>query len=1050
VEATVRLLGAPSVRTGRAWTDLRPRKPHALLAYVASRGGPVRRAELAALLWPEGAAAQANASLRQALRSLASGPFGTMLERDHETATVHGESDLAGFRAACAEGRWGDAFALYRGPFLDGLELDGAPEFASWLHSERSTLEETWRGACGALLREAEADGRWPDALRYADLLIRADPLDESATRDAMRLAAVAGDVHGAVRRYRTLAALLDDELGLEPESATTALLATLRAAPPPAGPRPPASPPAAATGTAAAASPERGGAGAGAAARHALLPPRVAGRQGVIGRDADVAALGAVVLRDDTRLVTLLGPGGVGKSTLVGALAIDLARAFPDGVIVVPLEGRAGSDAVALAVADVAGVTVRAGAAPARQVAVALGRRRSLLVLDGFEPHLSEVATVDALVRAAVELRIVVTSRARLGLSSETVYDVSPLATRPTDPTPAVLPEADHGPSDAARLFVRNAARVVGPTGVAVHDRDAVERIVAALGGHPLAIELAAAWLPVLGLAGLETHLRTSWEPLSSDDVDRSERRRDVHGAIDESWRQLAEADRAAWARLAVMPGSIDPSVAATVAGSGWRGLRRLVDRAIVRRDGGRLEMHALVRRFGRERAEDAGLADAAWEAALPIWRQRFASDVDPTTGRRMAVHPFDLEQGLGAWHWAVRNGRWSALADMVPALPRALDRSMRRDEYRASIEGAVAALQPARGAARDVALARVRALVGRDREGAESNARAALAMAERCGDDVARALALRRLAMFEPTREDEALLGEARAALERVGDRVGLASLLTHVAVEQRILVGRYAEGSRLLDEVEVLLRELGDPHAEVDVHDARTTEGLLTGDVASVRAHLVRARSAYAESGEVLLDAGLYTTEAWLGLVEGDAERAHACIETFTERMGRITDVTIPRTVLRMGYHSTFGPAEEAVACGRALLEIFGDERPSVVGALTQLTIARACSALGDDDAARSAVLATREMLRAVDWPRFVPHLAYAVATLAAAAGDHAAATALLAGARGHPSLEGVVATDVDALYEQLTGTACPRSEGLDDAALLALVDRALASA
>lgn len=1011
----------------------------------------MRRAELAALMWPDGGAPQANANLRQALRSLASGPFGAVLERDHETAHVRAESDLAGFRAACAEGRWEAAFDLYRGPFLQGFELDGAEEFASWVRSERLALEEAWRGACRALLHEAETAGRWSDGVRFADLLIRADPLDESATRDAMRLAAAAGDVHGAVRRYRALAAALAEEVGLDPEPATTALLVTLRGAGESVQVPRAVAPEAAAghatdAGTHVAMSEAEARAGAVA---HGLLPPRVAGRQGVIGRDGDVAALAEIVRASDMRLVTLLGPGGVGKSTLAGALAVDLARTFPDGVIVVPLEGRAGPDAVALAVADVAGVTVRPGAPPARQVAVALGQRRALLVLDGFEPHLGEVSTVDALVREAVALRLVVTSRARLGLSSEVVFDVPPLATRPARTTLVGAAEADRGPSDAARLFVRNAARVVGPTGLAVHDRDAVERIVAALGGHPLAIELAAAWLPVLGLEGLETHLRTSWEPLSSDDVDRSERRRDVHGAIDESWRQLAEEDRAAWARLAVMPGSVDPSVAATVAGSGWRGLRRLVDRSIVRRDGGRLEMHALVRRFGRERAEDAGLADAAWEAALPIWRRRFASDVDPATGRRIAVHPFDLEQGLGAWHWAVRNGRWSALADMVPALPRALDRALREDDRRTALDEAISALQAARGAARDVALARVQAIVWPGREHVEANARAALALAERCGDDVARALALRRLAAIEPTRADEALLDAARVALERVGDRVGLAGLLMHVAVEQRILVGRYAEGSRLLDEVEVLLRDLGDPHAEVDVHDARTTEGLLTGDVASVRAHLVRARAAYAEAGEVLLDAGLYTTEAWLGLVEGDAERAHACIETFTERMGRITDVTIPRTVLRMGYHSRFGPAEEAVACGRALLEIFGDERPSVVGALTQLTIARACSALGDDDAARYAVLATREMLRAVDWPRFVPHLAYAVATLAAAANDHATATALLAGARGHPALEGMVATDVAALYERLTGTACPRSEGLADAQLLALVDRALAS-
>jgi len=204
-----------------------------------------------------------------------------VLERDHEVAHVRALSDLAGFRTACDEGRWEEAFALYRGPFLDGFELDGAEEFASWVRSERLALEEAWRGACRAMLQAAEGAGRWSDAVRFADLLIRADPLDESATRDAMRLAAAAGDVHGAVRRYRALAAALEEEIGLDPEPATTAMLAALRKAAESA-PSPRNATPAPAPGHTdrvgsedVTAAPE---ASIGASP-HVLLPPRVAGR---------------------------------------------------------------------------------------------------------------------------------------------------------------------------------------------------------------------------------------------------------------------------------------------------------------------------------------------------------------------------------------------------------------------------------------------------------------------------------------------------------------------------------------------------------------------------------------------------------------------------------------------------------------------------------------------------------------------------------------------------------------------------------------------------
>jgi hypothetical protein len=228
--------------------------------------------------------------------------------------------------------------------------------------------------------------------------------------------------------------------------------------------------------------------------------------------------------------------------------------------------------------------------------------------------------------------------------------------------------------------------------------DLAAVERIARALGGHPLAIELAAAWVDVLGLDQLEEQLQRSWAPLRSDEMGRAPWQRDVQATIEEAWQHLDPVDRAAWARLALLPGSIDRGVATSIAGVGWRGLRRLLDRAVLRHHDDRFELHALLARFGRERAAATGLEDAAWAGALAVWRVRIAHELDPRSGHRLRLHPHDLEQALGAWRWALARGEMDAIADMSLGLFRALEAGLRDREIGPLAAEAVDRLRRAR----------------------------------------------------------------------------------------------------------------------------------------------------------------------------------------------------------------------------------------------------------------------------------------------------------------------------------------------------------------
>lgn len=998
--AGVRLLGAPQASAGGAWLPLEPNRPHAVLAYVAVRGGFVRRAELAALLWPEADAAHAHTGLRQVLRRLDKGPFGALVGRDRAGLWLACGGDVPVFREAIDERRWRDALAAHGGPLLDGFALDEADEFAAWLEGERAAVAQDWRHACLAALTDDLDAGRYETALRLGDHLIAADAFDEQATRLAMRAAAAAGDLLGVARRYEALAALLARETGLEPEAETQALWARLAASRTTGVNLDPLSPPQAAAGLVTAGE-----------------------RRGLIGREEALAELVERLRQREFRLITLLGPGGIGKTRLAAALVAEMRTAFGGGVHMVPLEDARGPDAVALAVAQVVGVPLLRGAPVVTQLTRTLAGRRALLVLDGFELHLDQVRTIDELLQGAPDLRVVVTSRVRLRHSHEVVFDVDPLETRgePIGPeqrttTPRVSP--------AAQLFLRAAATRLPLSVVRRFDLEVVERIAESLGGHPLAIELAASWVDVLGLANLEAQVQTSWAPLQSEDVDRSERRRDVRAVVEEAWEQLAPEDRAAWARLAVMPSSLDRAVAAEVGGSGWLGLRRLLDRAVLRHDGERLALHPLLARFGREQAVASGISDATWQAAVRVWRERIAQQVDARTGRRVVLHRDDLEQALGAWRWAQATRDWAALADMAVGLQRALDLRMRWPEAAAVRREAVGHLLPARGRDRDVALARLWPKLGDTPFEEKANAARALELAEARSDDLAAALAHARLARGNFTAERAAHIEEARACFERAGDEVGLAELCL-MQGDLSVLAGHRAHAAGLLDEARSRYERLADADGLMHVHVGRCQLALQRGDLATADAELQAARdlATYAVGGRRL--PVLASSEVELARAAGDREQAAAAIESFVREVGAMRDTSYAEIMMRTGLHLWFGPPDRLLAyAGRwaAHPETHGGR--TIHRMLANLCVAMAHAQLGSPERAGAPIALAVRLARPWEVPRVVAVLALTAAHVAAARGERDWACRMVRWALQHPSLEYEARRDANALSASLS--------------------------
>ena len=757
-----------------------------------------------------------------------------------------------------------------------------------------------------------------------------------------------------------------------------------------------------------------------------------------MVGRDADIAQLAERIRDPDVRLVTLLGPGGIGKTTLAAAALAELRPAFPDGVFVAPLEDQSGPDAVARSAARAVGVGLRRGLPVLPQLALALDGRRVLLLLDGFERLLEQAVAVDALVRGTVGPSLLVTSRRRLQLSTEVVVEVGPLETGGSPPSPA------------ARLFRRAAAWRIAPAAARGLDAAAIERVAELLGGHPLALELAAMSLDALGLEGLEAQLRTSWAPLHSDELDRSPRRRDVHAVIEETWRMTPPEDRSAWARLSVLPGSLDRAVAAEVAGTGWRGLRHLLDRGVLWHRGDRLTLHALLARFGRDRAEqDEGVVDAAWSAALGVFRTRVAQEVDPRTGRRSTLHPHDLEQALGAWRWGLARGAWDALADMAIGMFRALEHEWRAADVAAVAQEAVIAMRAAgRGAGRvrDLALARLLTFAPGDVRARARHAAQAWALARRLGDDRALALAVGTLLQLDPTTRAEERQATARAAFERAGDRIGLLDLLEARGL-RLAFNGRGAEAEALLLPASELAQELGDPASAVAVHLAMAVTPLIWFDFEGARRHLDAARSDASRIGAMSFSA---SPEAWYAIIAAPREVAEERVAKLERQVEQFGFGHAVAASIRCSFLAHFATPTDVLEQARKALEACG--APHVVIPMTALLYAlraQAHTRLGALQEAAADVAALARTARVLDAPRFVARAALAAAELADARGDADAARGLGALAWGHPALEADVWADARRLLG-LGPTEAPRPSGEppSDEATLAEVERFLA--
>ena len=673
------------------------------------------------------------------------------------------------------------------------------------------------------------------------------------------------------------------------------------------------------------------------------------------------------------SRLVTLTGPGGAGKTRLGLEVAADL-REGGSPLTFVDLAPLSGPGSVLPAVAAEVGVGADPGRSLFEALVAHLGEVDLLVVLDNCEQVRADCAhAAAALLGACGGLRILATSRQRLGVAGEVVWPVPPLSL--PEPGPAALPEA-FVDSEAVRLFCERAA-ALQPGFLPTHDNlEAIVEICRCLDGSPLAIELAAARVVALPPAEIAARLDDRFALLGGGPSTAPSRHRTLRAALDWSYQLLSLPQRVLLRKLSVFRGGFGLDGAERVCGGGdvepgqvLESLTGLVDKSLVvsEPNGGsaRFRLLETVRAYAAERLDEAGttaaLAErhAAWCLALAEQAGGPGSGCGADWVQRLEVEHDNLRAAL---EWALASGRAELALRLVKGQTRLWERRGRFAEARTGLERVLAATEAAPAALRASVLhdAGYAALMAGAPDAAQRHLQASLALSTQASDPAAavRTRALLARASVSAGAAGREHLEQAVAEARGVGDDSVLAEVLAHCC-QARMLRGEPSTARGHCAGSLQAARRAGDRSLQAASLVGLGSAELVQGDYPAADDHLQQSVALAAASGDTYRQVLAKTWLAELAHLRGDHDTAR---KRFEECLSRARAMGAPHPLAR----SLLGLGRVLLEGGDAegALPLF-DQAATVahsagVGHLASRALTargQAASALGDDARARA---------------------------------------------------------------------------------------------
>jgi len=585
--------------------------------------------------------------------------------------------------------------------------------------------------------------------------------------------------------------------------------------------------------------------------ARPNNLPPQTTP---FVGREEELAEMRRLLQDPACRLLTLVGPGGAGKTRLALHAAAQQIETFTHGVYFVSLDAVRTTDSLPFAIADAIKFTFYSRENPDVQLLNYLREKEMLLLLDNFEHLLEGTDLLAGVLQQAPQVKFIVTSRERLNLQEEWVLDIQGLK----------LPTADGVESSSAvQFFVQSAQRVYADFSLSEDDKPHVVRICQLVEALPLGIELAAAWVRMLPCREIAQEIEQNLDFLATKLRNVQERHRSLRAVFEHSWKLLSESEREIFRKLSVFRGGFSREAAQQVAGATLPLLSALLDKSLLRRScTGRHVAHELLRQYADEKLqEDLSLHEQIYEKHCSYYAE-FLTQREEALKRTEQKETLEeiqeeFENIQGSWAWAVDHGRTEALDKALSSLHLFYDRRSRFQEGVAALQSAITALRSKQGLE---GLTRERTLLGKllsrqgmfcHRLGLYERARGLLeegfTLARAGNDPAEQALSLNNLGSVAEAvgqyPEAKRLYEESLTLRRRVGDRWAIALSLNNLG-NLAYRLGDYLEARKLYEESLAIKRETGDRKGT-----APSLNNL--GNVAMVLGQYPEAKKLYEES-------------------------------------------------------------------------------------------------------------------------------------------------------------------------------------------------------